>query len=341
MISIESQAKTVKLAIEEGLAKLGKTLDEVEVKILAQPGLFRKAKVLISIEGSEAVKPTPEKAEPAPEFKPFQKEEAKPFTQKKESAADGQKPFKKDEQKKDNFRNDERRDERKDLNQPKRTDGRREFDGNAGAKPKDSGKGFSHEGRKEFFKDAKNKQQPPRDESAASDRDSRSRQDEQRKTFKEKEYSPITDDAAARAGNFAEEMIKSIDPECQIVRRTENGGLYIDITSATGALIGYRGETLDSLEYLASISVNRDRDKFYKIVVDCNGYRQKREEMLSQKAKHLADKAIKTGRKVAMDPMNNFSRRVIHAALADNDKIFTRSEGTEPHRRIVIIPKRR
>jgi len=95
------------------------------------------------------------------------------------------------------------------------------------------------------------------------------------------------------------------------------------------------------LEYLASISIKRDRDNFYKVVVDCNNYRQKREEMLTSKAKHLADKAIRTGRKIAMDPMNNFSRRVVHAALSGNEKIFTRSEGTEPHRRIVIIPKRR
>jgi len=107
-----------------------------------------------------------------------------------------------------------------------------------------------------------------------------------------------------------------------------------------GILIGRRGETLDALQYLVSLSANRHQDERKKIILDIEGYRKRREETLQRLAAKLADKAKQRGRNVVLEPMSSQERRIIHTALQGRDDIYTFSEGEEPYRKIVISPKR-
>jgi spoIIIJ-associated protein len=108
-----------------------------------------------------------------------------------------------------------------------------------------------------------------------------------------------------------------------------------------GIIIGRRGQTLDSLQYLVSLVVNKNkgREGYVKVILDTEDYRRKREETLVRLAKRLADGVVKTGKKVELEPMNPYERRIIHSALQNNDRITTFSEGEEPYRKVVIALK--
>jgi spoIIIJ-associated protein len=107
-----------------------------------------------------------------------------------------------------------------------------------------------------------------------------------------------------------------------------------------GTLIGHRGETLDALQLLTSLVVNHqngeEEGEYYKIQLDVGGYRKKREKTLESLAARLAEKALSTGRNIALDPMNSYERRIVHTALANVDGISTYSEGEDPERRVII-----
>lgn len=107
-----------------------------------------------------------------------------------------------------------------------------------------------------------------------------------------------------------------------------------------GVLIGRRGETLDSLQYLVNLAVNKNQEQRRKIILDVEGYRKRREETLQKLAIRLADKAKQRGRSVVLEPMNSQERRIIHTALQGRDDIYTFSEGEEPFRKIIISPKK-
>ena len=110
------------------------------------------------------------------------------------------------------------------------------------------------------------------------------------------------------------------------------------VTPNTYALIGHRGEILDALQVLAGAVANIGREEYKRVVVDCEGYREKREETLKRLANKLAEKAVRLGRKLSLEPMTPYERRIIHAALADSTEVKTASEGKEPNRYIVVIP---
>lgn len=110
------------------------------------------------------------------------------------------------------------------------------------------------------------------------------------------------------------------------------------ITANTYALVGHRGELLDALQVLAGAVANIGREEYKRIVVDCEGYRDKRELTLKHLAEKLAAKAVRLGRKVSIEPMTPYERRIIHAALADSTEVKTASEGKEPNRYVVVIP---
>ena len=110
------------------------------------------------------------------------------------------------------------------------------------------------------------------------------------------------------------------------------------ITPNTYALIGHRGEVLDALQVLAGAVANIGREEYKRVVVDCEGYRDKREQTLKRLANKLAEKAVRTGRKVAIEPMTPYERRIIHATLADSTEVKTTSEGKEPNRFVVVVP---
>ncbi len=107
-----------------------------------------------------------------------------------------------------------------------------------------------------------------------------------------------------------------------------------------GALIGHRGETLDALQLLTSLVVNHQHGEteveYFRVQLDVGGYRRKREKTLESLANRLAEKALSTGRNIALDPMNSYERRIIHTALSEKGGITTYSEGSEPQRRVII-----
>jgi spoIIIJ-associated protein len=107
-----------------------------------------------------------------------------------------------------------------------------------------------------------------------------------------------------------------------------------------GILIGRRGETLDALQYLINLSINKNQESRKKFILDIEGYRKRREDTLKKLAHKLADKAMLRGRNVVLEPMNSLERRIIHTALQGRDDISTFSEGEEPYRKIIISPKK-
>ena len=107
-----------------------------------------------------------------------------------------------------------------------------------------------------------------------------------------------------------------------------------------GILIGKRGQTLDSLQYLVSLVVNKDSEDYIRVKVDTEDYRKRRKETLENLAKNIASKVKRTRRTVALEPMNPYERRVIHSALQNDRYVCTKSEGEEPYRKVVIMLKR-
>ena len=104
-------------------------------------------------------------------------------------------------------------------------------------------------------------------------------------------------------------------------------------------LIGRRGETLDALQYLTSLNVNRGREDYLRVSIDTENYRAKREEALRKLAVRMAGRAKKSGRRVALEPMNPYERRILHSALQNDPEVTTHSEGEEPYRRVIITLK--
>ena len=107
-----------------------------------------------------------------------------------------------------------------------------------------------------------------------------------------------------------------------------------------GVLIGKRGQTLDSLQYLVSLVVNKDSDNYIRVKVDTENYRQRRKETLENLAKNISYKVKRTKRPVSLEPMNPYERRIIHSALQNDRYVSTHSEGDEPFRRVVVTLKK-
>jgi len=144
------------------------------------------------------------------------------------------------------------------------------------------------------------------------------------------------------AQKFLRQVLDAMDIKAEIRIKLNEDNLYINLAGPKmGIIIGRRGQTLDSLQYLVSLVVNKDKGKegYVKIILDTEDYRRKREETLSRLAKRLADNVAKSGRKVELEPMNPYERRIIHSALQEYDKITTYSEGEEPYRKVVIALK--
>jgi spoIIIJ-associated protein len=120
---------------------------------------------------------------------------------------------------------------------------------------------------------------------------------------------------------------------------SEQDKIEINVTAANGKfIIGKHGETLDAIQTLAGAVANTGRDDYKRVVVDCENYREKRENTLTKLADNLAAKAIRLERKIQLEAMNPYERRVIHAALSNREDVSTTSEGKEPNRYVVIIP---
>ena len=149
-------------------------------------------------------------------------------------------------------------------------------------------------------------------------------------------------DSLDDAKTFLVSVLNSMDINADIDIKEENDLIKINLSGAKmGLVIGYRGETLDSLQYLVSLVVNKNHENPYKrVVLDAENYRHKREETLIRVAQKTAYKVKKSGRPYKLEPMNPYERRIIHSALQEYTDINTYSEGEEPFRRIIISLKK-
>jgi spoIIIJ-associated protein len=146
-------------------------------------------------------------------------------------------------------------------------------------------------------------------------------------------------DLRNKAITFLQQILKEMNIDGQIENELKDGKLYIKISGENmGVIIGRRGETLDALQYLINIAVNKGKDKYLKVMLDTENYREKREETLKNLAFTLAKKAYRTKKIVELEPMNPYDRRIIHSALQNNKYVKTNSEGVDPHRKVIITP---
>lgn len=148
---------------------------------------------------------------------------------------------------------------------------------------------------------------------------------------------------ADNAKNFLKEVFDAMNLTVVIDVKYDEANRSMDIDLSgdeMGVLIGKRGQTLDSMQYLVSLVVNKDAEDYIRVKVDTENYRQRRKETLENLAKNIAYKVKRTKRPVSLEPMNPYERRIIHSALQNDKYVTTHSEGDEPFRRVVVTLKR-
>ena len=144
------------------------------------------------------------------------------------------------------------------------------------------------------------------------------------------------------AQTFLTDVIKEMGIDVSVKTFTNDKMVYIDVDGPdSGTVIGKRGSTLDALQYLTSLVVNKGESGYTRVVINAEGYREKREKTLEKLANRLADKAVRTGKSVRLEPMNPYERKVIHTVLQARPEVRTRSEGEEPYRKVVIEANRK
>lgn len=142
---------------------------------------------------------------------------------------------------------------------------------------------------------------------------------------------------------FLDQVFKAMDIEVEIIIKNDEENKLLDVElkgDDMGILIGKRGQTLDSLQYLTNLAINKNSENYYKVKIDTEDYRKRRKETLENLAKNIAYKVKRTKRSVSLEPMNPFERRVIHSALQNDRYVTTHSEGEEPYRHVVVTLKK-
>ncbi len=311
MRQYEASAKTVEEAVELGLKELGVSIGDVEWKVVEEgsKGLFglfgsRPVKVLLTVKESEA--------DPLGDLLEESEKTAKKSEKKPEK-----KPEKKAEKKESEKKETEKKPEKKNEKKPEKK----------AEKPAKA------------TKTAEEKPEADAGEPAAKP---------EPRTLEKPEVTMIPDDQleadspAGVAKAFLTELTKLMGVDVNIDMGTDaEGNVYGYINGDTlGILIGRRGETLDALQYLTSLKVNRGKDSYTRVTLDTENYRAKREDTLIRLANRMANRALRTGRKVSLEPMNPYERRIIHFALQQNEGVTTHSEGDEPNRHVVITHKK-
>ena len=146
-----------------------------------------------------------------------------------------------------------------------------------------------------------------------------------------------------RAKEFLDKLFAAMKVETTVTIELdkENSSMDIELSGPDmGILIGKRGQTLDSIQYLTSLYVNKESDSYIRVKMDTENYRARRKETLENLAKNIAYKVKRTRRSVYLEPMNPYERRIIHSALQNDKYVCTKSEGEEPYRKVVVMLKR-
>ncbi len=311
----EKWGQDVDEAVKLALRDLKCTIDDVDVQVLEEPskgflGLGSKlAKVRVTMKSAQPK----ETKEPAPAMKPA--ESFEPAAQKQEAKQEFNR------ERRENREPRENREQRQPREQRESRDFREQRD--------DKGPRETRE-----FRDSRG-QRPRTDVKAAgSGEPPVARTKRVSSVTRPDNLEPIESHPAL---DFLRETTQKMGLDLSIKAEANEETLFLSIEgSDSGTIIGKRGQTLDAIQYLTSLVVNKEKDKYIRVVVDAENYRVKRENTLEQLADRLAGKVIKTRRTVRLEPMNPYERMVIHATLQDNPKVKTRSEGEEPYRRVII-----
>ena len=339
----EFKGKTVQEAITEATIALAASSDNIEYEVVAEGstgvfGLFSKDAV-IRARVKEEVKDEEEKIVLKAE-KPFAKAEKFAGKNEKKAEKSEAKAEKKAEAKKDS--------EAKAAN--KKAD--KSFD-EEGEEAKAEFKASRGKDRK-FSDGADEKTEKSFDEGdevkaefKASRRQDRKSSDDEEEVFFKKQELPENYVPASypKAEQFLKDVLQQMgigEVSLEVKKDEGNRVVSINVDGAdTGDLIGKRGQTLDAIQYLVSIIVNKDEKEYYRIKLDTKDYRDRRQKTLENLAKNIASKVKKTRHKVVLEPMNPYERRIIHAYLQADKFVTTKSEGEEPNRRVVVYYKNR
>jgi len=314
MRQYEASARTKEEAVELGLQELGVSIGDVDVQVVEEgsKGLFglfgsRPVKVRLTVKDSEE-DPLGDLLEEKSGKKPEKKQEKKPEKKPEEKKPEEKKSEKKPEEKKADKAEKAEKSEKK----------------------------------------AEKKAEKKPAEKKAEDGEAAPEEEKEIRTLEKPEVTMIPAEAldaespAGVAKEFLAELTKLMGVDVTIDMGTDaEGNVYGFMQGDTlGILIGRRGETLDALQYLTSLKVNRGREGYTRVTLDTENYRAKREDTLIRLANRMANRCLRTGRKVSLEPMNPYERRIIHFALQSNEGVTTHSEGDEPNRHVVITHKK-
>ena len=308
MRSIESTGKTVNDAIRTGLEQLGVDRDDVEIQVIemGSPGIFgmfgKRARVKLTVKADEA-----DDIE-MPVLSLDGGKKPRPEKKKAEKPAPAPVPAAEAEAQAEESPAEE-------GDKPKRRRSRSRKRKPAGERPIESNESFEAE---EAPAPAAIEQTP----------------------FIPTEEDKLSDDARA-ARTFLSGLTERMNVPVSIETMESEDQVRMQMSGENmSLLIGRRGETLDALQYLTSLTVNRRREDYLRISLDTENYRAKREEALRKLAVRMAGKAKKSGKRVALEPMNPYERRILHSALQNDPDVTTHSEGEDPYRRVIITLNR-
>ena len=323
----EITAKTVDEAITKACLEFGISSDNLEIEVVREgtSGFF-------GIGSKPAIIRVRRKAEEE-EFsilEELKKEEQKKEAVRKEPKKEPRKDIKKEPKKEPKKENKEPRKEA--VKEPKK-----EVKKDASKPPKkENNKPAEKEVVKEAVKESAVKEAPVKKET--------------KQEVKKEEKKPVvrTDEQVAAMKRDAEKFLAGVfkamelPVNIQIVYDKENDSLDINFDGEDmGILIGKRGQTLDSLQYLTSLVVNKEQENYVRVKLDTEDYRSRRKDTLENLARNIAFKVRKTRKAVVLEPMNPYERRIIHSALQGNKYVETYSEGNEPYRHVVVVYKGR
>jgi len=318
--SIRVSAKTVDDAITEAIIQLGVTSDQLEYEVIEKGsggflGIGMKQAV-IEAKRKDGKASSEEKVEKI----------SFDFTPEKFDKGKGKQDFKKSDHKK----------EEKQKEKPK-----------AKQEPKEAGKpkGGEADKVKEPKKVESDKlDNPVLDKSPDKSKESKESKGQASTEVEEKEAVAveITETTKVEVEKFLVETLKAMSLEVKVaISVDDDNTLCVDLEGDNmGIIIGKRGQTLDSLQYLANRVANKYQSEYIRVRVDTENYRARRDETLTRLARNLAQKVKRTRRPVSLEPMNPYERRVIHSVLQSNPHVNTHSEGDEPYRKVVITLKR-
>ncbi len=193
-------------------------------------------------------------------------------------------------------------------------------------------------------KRAGERRESDRCEKRSSGRHERERRSSGRREEKRREVGIPEDFVAQEPSNDAEKFLlglfERMNMAVTIKSEMQDGILKLNLSGrGMGVLIGRRGETLDALQYLTSLVVNNGKSEYTKIMLDTENYRKKREDTLRRLAKRLAEKVQNSGKRVVLEPMNPYERRILHSMLQNYENVYTYSEGEDPFRSVVVALK--